>query len=339
MTDKIREKLNAPEYGFLKTNPNLAHIALLTLGGSHAYGTSTPGSDLDIRGVALNPKDQILLNRDFHQVTDVTTDTVVYSFNKILDLLTECNPNTIEILGCRPEHYLYLSDIGRELLDNRHMFLSKKCIHTFTGYANSQLHRLNNKSARKYRQTEKEKHILQTLLHAEYDLRPRYHDYGNHIRLYVDKSLEESLESEIFMDVNLRRYPLRDYLNLWSELSNIRKSYDKLGKRNKQAIEHDKLGKHMTHLLRLYIMGIDILKKQEIITYREYEHDLLMSVRNNEYLDGNGSPIPEFYKILDEYRTRFEEAARNTTLPDVPDIQRINGFKLKINEKIVKGDL
>ena len=50
---------------------------------------------------------------------ETNTDTTVYSFNKILQLLKSNNPNTIEILGCKPEHYLYLSDVGRELLNNR----------------------------------------------------------------------------------------------------------------------------------------------------------------------------------------------------------------------------
>lgn len=40
----------------------------------------------------------------------------------------------------------------------------------------------------------------------------------------------------------------------------------------------DKLGKHMAHLIRLYMMCIDILEKEEIITCRDKEHDLLMSI-------------------------------------------------------------
>ncbi len=59
------------------------------------------------------------------------TDTTIYSFNKMIQLLTSNNPNTVEILGCKPEHYLRLSNIGKELLENRKMFLSKICIHTF----------------------------------------------------------------------------------------------------------------------------------------------------------------------------------------------------------------
>lgn len=57
MIEEMRRKINSPEYDFLKTNEHLGkNIILLGLGGSHAYGTNTPESDLDIRGIALNTK-------------------------------------------------------------------------------------------------------------------------------------------------------------------------------------------------------------------------------------------------------------------------------------------
>ena len=52
-------------------------------------------------------------------------------------------------------------------------------------------------------------------------------------------------------------------------MNSIVKSYSKVGKRNKNAIEHGKLSKHMMHLIRLYLMCLDILEYEEIITYRE----------------------------------------------------------------------
>ena len=79
-----------------------------------------------------------------------------------------------------------------------------------------------------------------------------YFDSDN-IKLYVDKAINPEMEYEIFMDVNLKHYPLRDYKSMWSEMQNIVKDYSKIGRRNSKAIEHDKLGKHMMHLIRLYL--------------------------------------------------------------------------------------
>lgn len=118
--EQIKDKLKSKEYDFLRTDKNLGNnIIILTLGGSHAYGMDKEGSDLDVRGIALNSKSDILLGTDFEQVVDVDTDTTMYSFNKMIQLLASSNPNTIEQLGCLPEHYLHLSKIGKELLDNR----------------------------------------------------------------------------------------------------------------------------------------------------------------------------------------------------------------------------
>ena len=161
--DQIKETLKTPEYSFLKENEHLGkNIILLGLGGSHAYGTNVEGSDVDIRGCALNSKMDILTNQNFEQFVNTETDTTIYSFNKLISLLTNVNPNTIELLGCKPEHYLYLSPIGKELLDNRHLFLSKKCIHSFGGYATAQLRRLDNKAGRSS-QENLEQHILNSI--------------------------------------------------------------------------------------------------------------------------------------------------------------------------------
>ena len=97
---EIKAEIKKPEYNFLEKNEHLGkNIILLGLGGSHAYGTNTETSDLDIRGCALNRKNEILTNENFEQFINEETDTTIYSFNKLISLLSNCNPNTIEILG------------------------------------------------------------------------------------------------------------------------------------------------------------------------------------------------------------------------------------------------
>lgn len=339
--EQIKEKLKTYEYDFLRQDKKLgSHIILLTLGGSHAYGMDQAGSDLDVRGIALNSKEEVLLGTDFLQVVNVDTDTTVYSFNKMIQLLTSNNPNTLEILGCLPEHYFHLSGIGKELLENRKMFLSRICISTFGGYAENQLRRMENKATRLVDQAQNEAYILKSINHAKYDFKNRYYPYDDsEVKLYIDTAVQEGYDSEIFIDVCLKHYPLRDWTGMWNEMKSIVSSYNKIGKRNEKAISHDKLGKHMAHLIRLYMMCIDILEKEEIITYRAEEHDLLMSIRNSEYLDGNRQPTAAFYDLLNEYEKRFDYARENTSLPDVPDQKRISEFQMYVNERIVKGSL
>ena len=337
--EELVKEIKKEKYIFLKENKHLgSNIILLTLGGSRAYGTNNESSDWDWRGCALNSRMQILTNENFEQFTNEQTDTTIYSFNKLISLLVNVNPNTIEMLGCRPEHYLYLSPIGQELLDHAHMFLSKKAVYSFGGYANQQLRRLDNKAVRLVNQSQREQHILNSIKNAYVTFPERYFDFSeDNIRLYIDKSDQEEYDTEIFMDINLRHYPLRDYKSMWSEMNNIVKDYSKIGKRNKNAIEHNKLGKHMCHLVRLYYMCFDILENEKIVTYREKEHDLLMDIRNGKYLDNNRQPIPEFFEMVDELEKRLEYDKKNTSLPEKPNYKEINEFVASVNERVVKG--
>jgi predicted nucleotidyltransferase len=339
MTD-FKEILKTPEYEFLKTNSHLGNnIILLGLGGSHAYGTNIAGSDVDIRGIAINTKEEILGSANFEQVVNNETDTTIYSIRKIISLLSSCNPNTIEMLGLKPEHYLYLSSIGQELLDNKKLFLSKRAKYSFGGYAFSQLRRLDNKAARTIEQAEREQHILNSITAATYAWPDKYGCFktGEGIRLYLDESEQENMDKEIFMDIHLTGYPLRDYKAMWAEMKNVVADFDKIGHRNQNAIERGKLGKHMMHLVRLYLMCLDILEKEEIITFRENDISFLMDIRNGKFLDDNSQPLTEFYDMVNEYEKRLDYAVENTSLPDKPDYHKINEFLMSVNERVVKG--
>ena len=337
--DLINEIKNN-KYNFLKENVHLnKNIILFGIGGSRAYGISTNNSDWDWRGCALNTKEEILTNKNFEQFVNEETDTTIYSFNKLVSLLCNTNPNTIELIGLKPEHYLYVHPIGKELLNNAHLFLSKRAVYSFRGYASAQLRRLDNKAVRLVNQEQREKHILNSIMNASHTFSERYFQFDEDcINLYIDKSQQEEYDTEIFMDINLKHYPLRDYKAMWSEMNNIVKDYAKIGKRNKHAIEHGKLGKHMMHLIRLYMMCLDILEKEKIITYREAEHDLLMDIRNGKFLDSNNQPIPEFYEMVDDYEKKLDYAKLNTSLPDNPDYKKINDFVMSVNERVVKNE-
>lgn len=273
-------------------------------------------------------------------MTDNATDTTIYAFNKLVSLLTNCNPNTIEMLGNKAEHYFYVSPIGRELMDNVELFLSKKAAYSFGGYATAQLRRLDNKAMRTVNQTAQEQHILNSINNARQSFPDMYFEYpDDSINLYIDQSHRENLDSEIFMDINLKHYPLRDYKNMWGAMSEIVKEYSKLGHRNQNAAEHGKLAKHMMHLIRLYMMCLDILEKGQVITYRTNEHDLLMDIRNGKYLDRNNQPMPEFFDMVHDYETKMEYAKANTSLPEKPDYKGINEFVMSVNERVVKGEV
>lgn len=95
------------------------------------------------------------------------------------------------------------------------------------------------------------------------------------------------------------------------------------------------IGKECSLLIRMYLIGLDIIEKGEIITYREKERDLLLDIRNGKYIDKNGNIMSEFFKIVQKYEDRFIHAKEITTLPKEPDWEAINDFISSVNEDIV----
>ena len=332
--------MNKPEYDFLRDNPRLGkRIMLLAVSGSHGYGTNREGSDVDFRGVALNlPSDLIGLTA-FEQYEDRKTDTVIYSFMKLINLLMNCNPNTIEILGLDEDQYLIRSELGQELLDNRSLFLSKRAAASFGHYADAQLRRLQNATARDaLSQPSREQHIMKSVSHAMEDYNRRHRDWDKgQVKLYIDKAETVGLDTEIFLDGAFKHYPLRSYNELMNTLSNVVRDYDKIGKRNHKK-DDNHLNKHAMHLVRLFMMGIDILEHGEIRTHRpEEDLQLLRSIRNGNYME-NSILNPEFYEIVADYEQRFVQAEKRSRLPDNPDMNAVGRFVERINRRVIMED-
>jgi uncharacterized protein len=332
--EKIKQELKSEKYDFLKHIPN---IILLTLGGSHAYGTNIKTSDVDIRGICLNTKEEILtMNCRDKPYENKNTDTVIYPLKRIIQLLISCNPNTIEILGTHTEHLFVLTEIGELLRDNVDLFLSQKVSQSFGGYATAQLRRLQNALARDdYLQLEKEKHILDSIKNQlEHFKRNYYNLTKQDINLYTDKSEKVDFKKEIYMDLNLKHYPMRDFKGIYSEMSNVIKNYSSLNHRNNKKDEFH-LNKHAMHLIRLLKMGTEILGGNGVNTYRNKDHDLLMAIRNGDYvLEKNGKKdYSEIFKIVDECEKQFQYAVKNTCLPEEPNIDKINELLIDIIQK------
>ncbi len=329
-----------PEYDFLRTNPRLGkRIILMGVGGSYAYGTNNENSDIDFRGITLNTPSDLLGLTQFEQYEDDKTDTVIYSFNKIISLLLDCNPNTIELLGLDDNQYLILNEIGRELLDNKVMFLSKRAAKSFGGYAGAQLRRLQNALARdSMPQQEREQHIYRSVQNAleDFNRRNAYADKGI-MRLYIDDSDNPEFQTEIFVDAQYKHMSLREYNNMFNIMNNVIRDYDKIGKRNKKK-DDNHLNKHAMHLIRLFMMAIDILEKGEIRTHRIEDLDLFKSIREGDFQQADGSFSKGFYQLLACYEERLEAATKTTLLPDNPDLERIEAFMESVNRRAIEGD-
>lgn len=337
--EEIKDMVEKEKYDFLRTNPHLSgRLAFLTLGGSYAYGTNIETSDVDIRGCALNRKSDLLGLSNFEQVVDAETDTTVYSFNKLVNLLINCNPNTIELLGCKPEHYFLLTDVGRQMIENRGLFLSQKAVASFGGYATQQLRRLQNALARdRLSQAQTEEHIKGALERSIKSFENKFTSFENGgIKLLTDKSQRDDLDLEVYCNIHIDKYPAREFQTLLNTLSSVVGNYEKLNHRNRKK-DDAHLNKHAMHLVRLYLMCLDILEKQEICTYRENDRDFLLSIRNGMFQNEDGTYKQEFFELISDYEARLQYAKENTSLPEKPNMKRIEEFVMSVNEKSVNA--
>ena len=335
--DEIKTEVASPTYDFLRTDPHLqGRMAMLCLGGSHAYGTNTETSDLDLRGCAVNRPEELLGLSHFEQVRNDELDVCIYSFNKMVPLLYGCNPNIIEILGCKPEHYLFLSDVGKELIKNRHMFLSQRASYTFGGYAFSQLRRLENAIARdKLPQVQKEGHICNSIEKVIRNFNTESRAKPVSYMLFLADAVHDDLEKETFITTTLDMYPVRDLKAFVNDINNVIRDYENdLHGRNKKKDDLH-LNKHAMHLVRLYLMAIDILEKEEIITYREADHDLLMDIRQGKYQLEDGTFDSAFFDMVNDLSKKMDYAKANTSLPRSPDMKRIEEFMIEVNKKSI----
>ncbi len=124
------------------------HTILLTITGSHAYGTNTETSDMDYKGVCIPPKEYYLGLDSFNEYnttggktwknTKDDVDIAISHINKFVMDAMKGVPNNIEMLFTNPEHVIYKNEFGEELISHRYDFLTKALKHKFGGYAHAQ---------------------------------------------------------------------------------------------------------------------------------------------------------------------------------------------------------
>ena len=149
------------------TPEQLEHLTVfMSLAGSHAYGTNTPESDIDLRGIALEPRSAILGTQPFEQyeskptkptpvfltrlveaaelpiVEDEPLDYAIFALRKFVTLAARTNPNIIEQLFTSERCILFRDPILDPLFEIRDAFVSKAARYSFSGYAISQLRRI-----------------------------------------------------------------------------------------------------------------------------------------------------------------------------------------------------
>lgn len=127
---------------WMKDN-SFERLIFLTRHGSHAYGTNTPESDEDFRGVCIPPREYFVgfLNK-FEQLVRSDPDAQIFDIRKFFTLAVQNNPNVLEILFTDEADHIHVTKVGQEMLSHREEFISKAAKQRFIGYTRQQAHRI-----------------------------------------------------------------------------------------------------------------------------------------------------------------------------------------------------
>jgi len=154
--------------GLLSAFPKflLDNTMYATYMGSAAYGVSNLGSDIDVYGFCLPPKESIFphlageipgfgsqIQRfeqwQQHHIKDKSAekeyDITIFSIVKYFQLCMENNPNMIDSLFVPRTCIIHSSALSERVRENRKLFLHKGSYHKFKGYAYSQMHKMRIK--------------------------------------------------------------------------------------------------------------------------------------------------------------------------------------------------
>jgi len=345
-------------------------LIYLTVHGSRAYGTSTPTSDLDLKGVAIPPREYFhgYLNQ-FAQAEFDEPDAVVYGIQKFMKLAADCNPNIIEVLWTDPSDHVYMTPMGEMLLEHREDFLSKKAKHTFSGYAMSQLKRIRSHREWLLNPAEEEpkredfglptmaklsreqlgaveKHVRQKVdeWEVDWDVVPyseRLAFRGAFENALIGMSLGTEEErwisaarqvglEENFLELILRERRYRGARNNWKQYHEWKRNRNP--GRAKTEAEFGLDLKHAAHLVRLMRMGEEILTTGKVIVKRPDAEELL-AIRNGawEYDD-----LIEWAERKDSELTRLYK--ESDVLPRQPDRKKLDELCTTIVEEALKYD-
>ena len=113
-------------------------IIFKTLVGSQAYGTATPQSDQDFKGVFIQHPDDILSFNYVEQI-ELSKDECYYEVRRFLQLLQSANPTVLEMLFMPEACILEKTEAFDLIVVQRHKFLTKRCFQSFGGYAAAQI--------------------------------------------------------------------------------------------------------------------------------------------------------------------------------------------------------
>lgn len=333
----------------------------LARSGSKAYNTNVSSSDDDIKGITLAPKNYHygFLN-NFEQYEHSNPDIVVFSFQKYMKLALNNNPSVLETLFTDEQDILYANPAFNKILEIKSEILSKRCYHTFTGYARGQIRKcvlhksFNDKNPVKpdpkdygiiindeYKsmydiinseiQKELDKSLFNDYQH-QIEMTNKFYEVATQWKLSKEKIWESHLERFIGGEGELYK-KLLSYKKYHKDLEEYKKYLDWQKNRNAaRAKDEEESGfsrKYAYHVIRLLTMSKEILTQGKVIVKRVDDRDLYLDIRNGKY------SFDEFMAMAKSLVEENDQAYKTSSLPNEPDFKKFDQIVVDICDSIL----
>jgi hypothetical protein len=303
--------------------------------GSYLYGTAVPGvSDKDYVGVFLPDVEHILGFKTVEEVdfsivdkdlagknTQNAQDRKLYEFRKFIKLAMENNPNVLEQVFVNPDNTVFINDVGKQLLANRHLFPHKGLKQKFLGYAFAQKHKMIIKKDNYF-----------DFIQASDYLQKQ--EYGKTLlEIVLDPKCPHFIKRQNDYRGNISFVQIGD-LNLMPNCivkkakTIVAERLDKVGNREELLTKYGFDTKFASHLIRLMLEGIELLKTGEL-QFPLKEAEMLKDIRNGKW------QIQKIFDYSYELEKEIESIAENSIVPDGPNYDELEKFSIKTLRKII----
>jgi predicted nucleotidyltransferase len=339
------------------------HTLVLMKHGSHAYGTNGPTSDIDIKGVAVQPKEYDFGFTDSFEQADKgfgEYDCCIYELRKFMKLATDCNPNVIELVWIND--WIHVTKVWEKIYDKRELFLSQNAKHRFSGYAMAQLKRirthrdwLTNPPTHEPTRTEfdlpeftslsvDQRRAAESQIQKQIEAwRTDLADVDDGLRIALLRSYEDALEEiaayskndvwiaagrKLGFDDNFLEYldkerGYRGAHQRWKQYQEWKKTRNEARAELEAKYGYDT--KHGMHLVRLMRMAQEIMRGEGVIVKRP-DADELKAIRNGAWT------IDELLAWADTQEKQLTELVTTTKLPKTPNRAALNKLCIEIVE-------
>ncbi|MFA5692932.1 MAG: nucleotidyltransferase domain-containing protein [Acholeplasmataceae bacterium] len=283
--------------------------------GSVLYGTNTPESDTDIKGIFLPTYRDCLLNRiskcrsestgpKHAKNTNADTDEAYYSLQYFMQLLREGQVVALDMLFCPPDKIISNSTIWSELIyPARHSLIGRN-MRAFMGYCRTQTHKYGVKGSR----IAAIRHILElvdskegTKLNDIYEELPE----TEHVLKYFDPISKQNT-----LEVCGRKF--QGMIPLQEMAGCLKRILENYGHRAKQAEQNKNIDwKAVSHAFRVCYEALELLTTGNI-TFPLKQAEFLKQIKQGK-LHYSKDGVPD---KLDALIAEVQDAASLSTLPE-----------------------